>query len=224
MGIKITELKITLCLILLFVIMTTIAFCSYNKFSKVEHPESTVTTNVSETKQNELNIQSTKVEPSETRLEEESIEEETIDTTAEIIVIEPEPQVEALIGSEKFGLEEALMLHKISIAEAGGESIESMAIIMNVILNRVADERFPNSIEGVIFEKVNGVAQFSPIIDGNYNKANPNEKSYEAMKLILNGWDKSQGALYFEACENGSSWHNTALEFLFEKDGVRYYK
>ena len=44
------------------------------------------------------------------------------------------------------------------------------------------------------------------------------------MKMVLGGWDETQGALWFEACEGGGAWHSTALEFLFEKDGIRYYK
>lgn len=132
-------------------------------------------------------------------------------------------QEDLLIGSAKFGTEDALILHKISIAEAGVKDVENMALIMLVILNRVSDDNFPSSIEDVVFQKVNGVAQFTPTIDGNYNNAEPNEKSKAAMELVLNGWDESQGALFFEAC-NGESWHGRNLELLFEKDGIRYYK
>lgn len=132
-------------------------------------------------------------------------------------------QENLLIGSSKFGSEDALILHKISIAEAGGESIESMALVMLVILNRVSDDNFPDSIEDIVFQKSRGVAQFTPTIDGNYNDAKPNEKSKAAMELILNGWDESKGALFFEAC-SGESWHGRNLELLFEKDGIRYYK
>lgn len=129
----------------------------------------------------------------------------------------------SVIGSLDFDSEDALILHKISIAEAGGESVECMALIMLVILNRTWIDEFPNSIEDVVFQKVNGVAQFTPTINGSYDRAEPNEKSNAAMKLVLSGWNESQNALYFESCE-GESWHSRNLEFLFEKDGVRFYK
>lgn len=155
----------------------------------------------------------------------EKLEEKT---TAKTQIDEPqndEFQNELLLGSDEFGSNEALMLHKIAVAEAGGESVESMALIIIVILNRTCNEEFPDSIEEVIFQRVNGVAQFSPIIDGNYDKAQPNEKSEQAMKMVLGGWNESQGALYFEACQYGEdAWHSTALEYLFEKDSIRYYK
>ena len=237
---KSTELKITLCLFLLFIIMIFIACCTHEN---TRHEEDANQTKSQETKvvlsEPEVQQSDHDVETIETEVDKTDIIEETNNTTDETTMVEDteetiqynEPQeedryqyYETLLGSEELGYNNALMLHKISIAEAGGESIESMAIIMLVILNRVYSENFPNSIEEVIFEKTDGVAQFTPTIDGNYDKAQPNEKSYEAMKLVLGGWDEAQGALYFEACENGSYWHSTTLEYLFEKDGVRYYK
>ena len=186
MRVKITELKITLCLILLLIIMVSIVLCSHSESSKVEYSEPTTTIGTLKTQETEPDEQIDKIETNKINSEEEVIEEESTEivteettiVTEEIIVQEESYlQNETLIGSDEFGFEDALMLHKISVAEAGGESIESMAIIIRVILNRVMSENFPNSIEEVIFQKTNGVAQFSPIIDGNYDKAEPNEKS-----------------------------------------------
>lgn len=150
----------------------------------------------------------------------ESITVEQIDTGIEIV---SEQKDESIIRSLDFDSEDALMLHKISIAEAGGESVESMALVMLVVLNRTWSDGFPDSIEDVIFQKVSGVAQFTPTINGSYEKAQPNEKSQQAMELVLSGWNESQNALYFESC-SGESWHSSDLELLFEKDGIRYYK
>lgn len=140
-----------------------------------------------------------------------------------ITAIEEEKINDSLIGSLDFDSDDALMLHKISIAEAGGESVESMALVMLVVLNRVWSDEFPNSIEEVIFQKVNGIAQFTPVVNGSYEAAEPNEKSQAAMELVLSGWNESQNALYFESC-SGESWHSRNLELLFEKDGIRFYK
>jgi N-acetylmuramoyl-L-alanine amidase len=148
----------------------------------------------------------------------EDIVEEDKESNEETEIIEED----VLIGSDEFGEEDALMLHKISVAEAGIKDVESMALVMLVVLNRTYSDDFPDTIEEVIFQKVNGIAQFSPTIDGNYEEAQPNEKSEEAMKLVLDGWDNSQGALYFEACK-GKSWHSSNLKLLFEKDNIRYY-
>lgn len=123
------------------------------------------------------------------------------------------------IGSLDFDENDSLMLHKIAVAEAGGEGVESMALIMLVVLNRTWDLDFPDTIEDVIYEE----GQFTPISDGRYYDSEPNEKSQEAMELILSGWNESQGALYFESCK-GDSWHSRNLELLFEKDNIRFYK
>lgn len=122
-------------------------------------------------------------------------------------------------GSLDFGSDEALMLHKIAIAEAGGESVESMALVMLVVLNRTYDNRFPDSIYGVLHQK----SQFTPMVDGSYAKAQPNAKSHKAMELIISGWDESKGALYFESCK-GSSWHSRNLTYLFTEGGHKFYK
>lgn len=162
--------------------------------------------------------------------EEQKIEQEIltvkIERPIELVEVVEEVEIveeDILAGSLEFGEEDALMLHKISIAEAGGESVESMALVMLVVLNRTNSESFPDTIEEVIFQRVNNVAQFTPTKDGGYNKVEPNEKSKKAMELVLSGWDESQNALYFEACK-GKSWHSKNLDLLFEKDGIRFYK
>ena len=124
-----------------------------------------------------------------------------------------------IIGSLDFGSDDALMLHKIAIAEAGNQSAESMALVMLVVLNRTWSDTFPDTIYDVIHQQ----NQFTPVSNGSYDRAQPNEKSAEAMKLVLSGWNESQGALYFETCK-GESWHSKNLQLLFEKEGTRYYK
>ena len=122
-------------------------------------------------------------------------------------------------GSLDFDSNDALMLHKIAVAEAGGESVEGMALVMLVVLNRVYDDEFPDTIYGVLHQK----NQFTPMVDGSYAKAQPNEKSHKAMELVISGWNESKGALYFESCR-GSSWQSRNLTYLFEEGGHRYYK
>ena len=59
-------------------------------------------------------------------------------------------------------------LLRIVEAEAGGEDLIGKMLVANVVLNRVEDEHFPNSINEVIFQSDNGVTQFSPISDGRF--------------------------------------------------------
>ncbi|MDE6419646.1 MAG: cell wall hydrolase, partial [Lachnospiraceae bacterium] len=55
---------------------------------------------------------------------------------------------------------EALL--RIVQAEAGNEDTKGKILVANVVLNRVVDERFPNSVYDVVFQRAGGKAQFSP--------------------------------------------------------------
>lgn len=112
-------------------------------------------------------------------------------------------------------------LRKIAMAEAEGESVEGKALVMCVILNRVESENFADTVEGVIFE----TGQFSPIrSEGRWWTTSPDEECSEALNMVLDGWDESRGALYFESCRNSDNWHSRNCEFLFTYGGHRFYK
>lgn len=89
----------------------------------------------------------------------------------------------------------------IAQAEAEGEGVEGKAAVMKVVLNRVEDERYPDTIPEVLFEK----KQFSTVSEGGriYN-AKPDAECYEAVEMIENGWDKTSGAIFFNSCNSVS--------------------
>jgi len=118
-----------------------------------------------------------------------------------------------------FTYEECQMLMKIARSE-GGTDLKAQALIMRVVLNRIASDDFPNTIKGVVFED----NQFSAVSDGNYDSADVNANSHLALAEIEKGWDESDGALYFEATWLEDSWQSQNKEFLFEYSGTRYYK
>ena len=127
---------------------------------------------------------------------------------------------ESLIMSRDWSAEESQMLMKIAMAEAEGESVEGKALVMLVVLNRVWSDDFPDTIEEVIFQP----KQFSPVTEGGrYYTTEPNEECYEALGLVMNGWDESRGALYFESCER-SSWHSENLEYLYQVGNHKFYR
>lgn len=128
-----------------------------------------------------------------------------------------------------FDEEESYLLAKIAMAEAEGESIEGKAMVIKVVLNRVNTKGFPDSIEEVIFQcnKKKDVYQFSPIMPGGrWWRVEPNEECYEALKMITEeGWDESEGALYFEATYNGeNTWHSNNLEYIKTVGNHKFYK
>ena len=88
-------------------------------------------------------------------------------------------------------------LSHIIYAESGAEPFEGQVAVGNVVLNRMFSREFPNTIPGVIFDRVNGV-QFEPVENGTvYNT--PSSLSVEAAKQVLNGKNVIGSAMYFYA-------------------------
>lgn len=117
------------------------------------------------------------------------------------------------------------LLAKIAMAEAEECSIETKVAVIATVINRSKSDMFPNEIRDIIYEEHNGVFQFSPIGNGRWAAIEPNKECYEAVSKVL----ESQNccgveALYFENCKNKNNWHSRNLTFLFEKDGIRFYK
>lgn len=132
----------------------------------------------------------------------------------------PEPTYTSMIHSYDWDGEDERMLAKIAMAEAEGESVEGKALVILVVLNRVWSDEFPDSIEEVIFQK----NQFSPVAEGGrYWTTEPDAGCYEALELVMGGWDESQGAFYFESTGR-DGWHSQNLEFLFDFGGHKFYR
>ena len=132
----------------------------------------------------------------------------------------PEPTYTSIIHSYDWDGEDERMLAKIAMAEAEGESVEGKALVILVVLNRVWSDEFPDSIEEVIFQK----NQFSPVAEGGrYWTTESDAGCYEALELVMGGWDESQGAFYFESTGR-DGWHSQNLEFLFEFGGHKFYR
>ena len=119
------------------------------------------------------------------------------------------------------------ILCKIVEAEAGGEDMNGRILVANVILNRVNSKAFPNSVEGVVFQKSNGIFQFSPIRDGRYHRVKVSEETMEAVERALLGEDYSQGALYFvsrkAAAPEKMQWFDRHLTPLFQYGGHEFF-
>ena len=136
----------------------------------------------------------------------------------------PEPTYTSMIHSYDWDGEDERMLAKIAMAEAEGESVEGKALVILVVLNRAWSDEFPDSIEEVIFQHYGNVWQFSPMAEGGrYWTTEPDAGCYEALELVMGGWDESQGAFYFESTGR-DGWHSQNLEFLFEFGGHKFYR
>ncbi len=110
-------------------------------------------------------------------------------------------------------------LLRIVEAEAGGEDQNGKLLVANVVLNRVNSDVFPDTVWDVVMQREQGIAQFSPTVDGRFQNVSVSEDTRAAVKRALYGEDISQGALYFCAREKADSdklkWFDRKLTKLF---------
>lgn len=136
---------------------------------------------------------------------------------------EPMPAEEphtAIIWSYDWSAEESYILAKIAMAEAEDEDTEGKALVILVVLNRVWDEAFPDTIEEVVMQ--DNPVQFSPVVNGRYDRVEPDEDCWKALDMVMDGWDESRGALYFES-PSESTWHQQNLKYLFRHGNHYFY-
>lgn len=103
-----------------------------------------------------------------------------------------------------FTEEEIDLLEQIAMAEAGGEDTKGKALVMLVVLNRC--ERDGLSIEEVIYKP--GQFYTAGMKPGD-------DECHEAIAMIMDGWDESEGALYF--CATG--YNKYGKTHLFQYGG-----
>lgn len=95
-------------------------------------------------------------------------------------------------SSSTYNSNDRYLLAKVVYAEARGEIYTGQVAIAAVVLNRVKDSRFPNTVSGVIYQPW----AFTAVNDGQI-KLEPNQKAYQAADDALNGWDPTYGSVYY---------------------------
>ncbi len=84
------------------------------------------------------------------------------------------------------------LLSRLVYGEARGEPYTGQVAVAAVVLNRVKNSSFPNTVAGVIYQK----GAFDVVSDGQINLT-PNDTAKKAAQDALNGWDPSNGAIYY---------------------------
>lgn len=84
------------------------------------------------------------------------------------------------------------LLAKLIYSEARGEPYAGQVAVGAVVLNRVANPGFPNTLEGVIYQPW----AFTALHDGQF-ELEPNSTAYQAAQDAFNGWDPSYGSIYY---------------------------
>ena len=111
-------------------------------------------------------------------------------------------KVSGYTSSSTYNNNDVYLLAKLVHSEARGETYKGQVAVAAVVLNRVKDSRFPNTIAGVIYQPW----AFTAVNDGQFN-LEPNSTAYQAAKDAMNGWDPTYGAVYYYNPKTAtSSW------------------
>lgn len=89
--------------------------------------------------------------------------------------------------------EELLLLQRIVMAEAEGEPYAGKVAVANVVLNRLRSANYPDTIRDVIYQRY----QFSPVLNGRFDRVVPSEDSVKAAAEALNGRKEVPDDTYF---------------------------
>ena len=103
-------------------------------------------------------------------------------------------QKEEVKAADSGNTSDVQLLARAINGEARGEPYEGQVAVGAVILNRVKDSKFPNTIAGVIYQS----GAFTAVADGQINVPIDSSSSVvKAAQDALNGWDPTGGAIYY---------------------------
>lgn len=118
--------------------------------------------------------------------------------------LEEAKAAEAAIEAARNADSDTIVLLAAILECEAGVSYEGMIAVGTVIMNRVGSARFPNTIEGVIYQS----GQFSPVRSGKLDEVlekGPMDSAYKAAKAVLGGErnSKVKKCLFFWASYTG---------------------
>lgn len=146
------------------------------------------------------------------------VEEETTTPIVNEIQVTKEEVLNEYTQKDTYTEDERLLL-RIASCEAGNQGVIGMAYIIKVVQNRIEDTSFPNSVYGVIYEE----SQFSAINGHWWYDGYISDEAYEALELVKNGWDETEGALFF-CTPSANGHHRSSLEYIKTYEGHEFYK
>ena len=97
-------------------------------------------------------------------------------------------------GDKYYNSKDVYWLSRIINAESRGEPLLGQIAVGTVVMNRVAHDKFPDTVYGVIFQG----NHFTPAVTGTINKT-PLPQCVIAAKIVLEGTRVSDSILYFHS-------------------------
>lgn len=108
-------------------------------------------------------------------------------------ILGPESQKALGLTFESTNTEtDVYLIARCVYGEARGEEYLGKVAVAAVILNRVDDANFPNTVSGVIYQP----GAFDVVADGQINLA-PDEECIRAARDAFGGWDPTNGCCYY---------------------------
>lgn len=126
-------------------------------------------------------------------------------------------QVESPVTAPSYEENDLYWLSRAIYAESGNQPMKGRIAVGTVILNRVKDPTFPDTIEDVIFSP----GQFSPVANGTIYRE-PDKDSLVAAKLCLDGVREADDCLYFNVTSM-YSWADSARTYYCTIGGHNFY-
>lgn len=122
-------------------------------------------------------------------------------------------------GDNFYNQDDLFWISRVIQRESGNQPMKGKMAVGNVVLNRVADPVFPDTVEGVLAQK----NQFSTYKSGALAATEPSESSTIAAKLVMDGGvvDETRGALYFDS--GTKSWAARNKQLIATIGGHNFY-
>ena len=112
-----------------------------------------------------------------------------------------------------YPVEDLYWLSHIIQAEAGQQPLAGQIGVGNVVLNRVKDPAFPDSIREVVTQRSEEIAQFDPVANGSIHFS-VEDSAMLAACLCLEGYNTVGGSLYFlNPTLADNFWFESARDF-----------
>ena len=117
---------------------------------------------------------------------EDNMAEFDVSSSMESSINELDARTAALAESARMMSDEDYdtLLHIVE-AEAGTEDVKGRILVANVIMNRIKNKEFPDTVTEVVWQNTNGVPQFSPTYDGRINEVTVTDETREAVEKYI---------------------------------------
>lgn len=129
----------------------------------------------------------------------------------EEVLSEKIEEIQETIANEK----EVDLLARVIYNECGILGHDAMYLCGCVVLNRINSSKFPNTLQGVVYQKHNGTYQYQIVTNGMINNAPTDEAKQIARELLKNGSTIPSDVVFQAQFKQGS--------YVYQRIGNTYF-